>query len=131
MSAIQIVNGVLSDDSDVTDLATGGIFAIETPQGTEAPYITINLVSGKDELMMTGAGKYFLHRVTVESIGRTGIEVMNLGDAVLESLGDIVKQEIEGFKDVDMYSADVDFTQPNDSRTAFQRVQQFFVRWRR
>jgi len=132
MSAIQIVTRRLSSDSAVKAIVTSArVFPVAAPQNAQAPYITVNLVSGRDERLLEGPGKYYRHRVTVESIATSAAEALDLGDAALAALEGIVKETVDGFIDVDVYFADVDFTQPNDPRTAFQRVTQFFVQWRR
>lgn len=132
MSAIQIATYILSRNAAVKAIATAAkVFPIDAPQNTVAPYITVNLVSGQDEHLLDGAGKYYQHRVTVESIGRSPAEALNLGDAALAAVENTIKQHVDTFVDVDIHFADVDFTQPNDSRTAYQRVQQFYIRWRR
>lgn len=131
MSSIQIANHLLSASSAVTDITTADrIFPIFAPQNSDAPYLVVNQVSGNDQHLLGGDGQYFRDRVSIECIGRTAVEVTDLGNAVRAALKWIIKQSFLSFKDVDVTFADVDMTQPNDTRTACQRVIHFFVQWR-
>jgi hypothetical protein len=132
MSAIQIVIHKLVGNAGVTNITTvNKLFPVQAPQNTDAPYIAVNLVSGRDEHMLQGDGGYYRSRVSVECIGLTAAVVLDLGDAVIEALGSTLKQAFLSFKDVDITFADVDITQPNDSQTACQRILHYFVQWRR
>jgi hypothetical protein len=131
MSAIQIVNSLLKREAGVTGAVANRIFPIQAPQAVTGPYLVTNLTSGSDTSLISSPGEYYRHRVAVDVNAEKAQSVIDLGDIILVALPRYIKAEVDIFKDVDVMFADVDFTQPNDNRTAFMRTLQFMVRWRR
>lgn len=132
MSGLQIATTLLSANAGVIALVSAAkVFPIDAPQNTEAPYLLVNHVSGRDEQMIETSGKYYRTRISVQAVSRSAMEVMDIGDAVIAALDNVIKQTVGDFNDVDVLHADVDITDPNDTRSAYLRTLHFFIRWRR
>ena len=131
MSALQIAIDKLVATSAVTDITTtAGIYPEEMPQGASPPCVVVNVVSGQDEHMLTGAGRYYRHRVTIDCIAADPLVAQQLGDAVMGALDNNVNATIGDFTGVSTYFADTDLTDSANDRSAFRRVVDFFIRWR-
>lgn len=130
MSAIQIINAVLNEIEDLKAIVEERIYPGDAPQMIEGSYIITNLTSGNDTPLINGAGKYYRDRVTIDMCAEKFTAVSKMGNILRDRLVDVIKQSIDEFHDVDIHFAGVDFTQPNDARTAYMRTQQFFVQWR-
>ncbi|AZO29424.1 DUF3168 domain-containing protein [Mesorhizobium sp. M1B.F.Ca.ET.045.04.1.1] len=131
MSALEIAITKLTATSAVTSITTAaGIYPIDLPQGASAPCLVVNIVSGFDEQMLDGAGKYYRHRVTVECNAYTADEAMALGDAVMSALQENINATIGSFSGVTTQFADLDRTDTSDDRSTYRRLLDFFIRWR-
>lgn len=131
MSALSIAVTKLKATSAVTTKTTAArVYPIDLPQGASQPCLVVNLISGYDEHMLTGAGKYYRSRVSVECMATTPESVMALGDAVMAALEDNVNATIGTYVGVTTQFADLDRTDYADDRTTYRRVLDFFVRWR-
>ncbi|AMX93619.1 MULTISPECIES: DUF3168 domain-containing protein [Mesorhizobium] len=131
MSALSIAITKLKATSAVTTKTTAvRIYPIDLPQGATMPCLVVNIASGYDEHMLTGAGKYFRNRVTIECMAATPEEVMSLGDAVMTALQDNVNATIGAFTGVATQFADLDRTDYSDDRATYRRTLDFFIRWR-
>ncbi len=131
MSALSIAITKLKATSAVTSrTTTARIYPVDLPQGASQPCLIVNITSGYDEHMLSGAGKYYLNRITVECNAQTPQEVMDLGDAVMAALQDNVHATIGAFVGVTTQFADLDRTDYSDDRTTYRRTLDFFIRWR-
>lgn len=131
MSALEIAVTKLKATSAVTSKTTAvRIYPIDLPQGAQQPCLVVNIASGYDEHMLTGAGKYYRHRITVECLAATPEAVIALGDAVMTAMEDNVNATIGAFAGVTTQLADLDRTDYTDDRTTYRRTLDFFVRWR-
>ena len=131
MSALEIAVTKLGATSSVTTITGAiGIYPISLPQTAAPPCVLVNIVSGQDEHMLTGAGKLYLHRVSVECLATTAAGVMALGDAVMAALEDNANATIGSFTGVSTQWADIDRTDLSDDRTVYRRTLDFFIRWR-
>ncbi|NEI70959.1 DUF3168 domain-containing protein [Rhizobium lusitanum] len=130
MSSIIIANYLLARDASVKAIASNRIYPIQAPQGATRPYIVTNKVGSKDHGLVNAPGKYYRERLTVECITDEALTSIKLGDAVMGCLSGITKRSIADFIDVDIRFADVDFSDQNDTQTAFRDVKQFFIWWR-
>lgn len=131
MSALSIAITKLKATSAVTTKTTAArIYPVDLPQGASPPCLVVNIASGYDEHMLTGAGKYYRNRVTVECNAETPLEVVDLGDAVMAALQDNINATIGAFTGVTTQFADLDRTDYSDDRTTYRRTLDFFIRWR-
>lgn len=131
MSAIGIVVTKLKTTAGVTALVPSArIYPVIFPQGVTAPAIVVNIVGGRDEQMLTGAGKFYEHRVSVECLAVDGSTAVAIGDAVMAALQDVVKATIAGHAGTDVAFADTDVTDYADDRSLARRILHFRVRWR-
>lgn len=131
MSALTIINAVLADIEEVTAIVDNRIFPVEAEQMQEKPYLVTNIISAKDESLISSAGRYPRHRVSIDCIAKKATLSNKLADIIFDRLPDVIKATVGDFKDVDIMFADVDFTQPDKNGTARMRTLHFFVRWRR
>jgi hypothetical protein len=130
MSSIIIVNYLLARDAAVKALVGSKVYPIQAPQGTAPSYIVSNVVGGKDHGLVNAPGKYYRSRVTIEGIAGSALTCINIGSAVMDCLNGVTKRSFTDYVDVDIRFADVDFSDQNDTQTAFRDVKQFFVWWR-
>lgn len=131
MSALKIAVTKLAATSAVTDITTAvGIYPITMPQAAVPPCLIVNVVSGQDEHMLTGAGKYYRHRVSVECLATTALGAEALGAAVMTALQDNANATIGSFTGVATQFADSDRTDFSDDRSVYRRTVDFFIRWR-
>ncbi|TIX28923.1 DUF3168 domain-containing protein [Mesorhizobium sp.] len=131
MSALSIAITKLKATSAVTSKTTAArIYPVDLPQGASQPCLVVNIASGYDEHMLSGAGKYYRNRVTVECNAPTSEAVMALGDAVMAALEDNVNATIGTFTGITTQFADLDRTDYTDDRTTYRRTLDFFIRWR-
>lgn len=131
MSALAIAITKLKATPAVTSLTTAaGVYPIDMPQQATAPCLVVNLTSGYDEHMLSGAGKYYRNRITVECLAVGPEAVVALGDAVLAALQDNVNATIGAFTGVTTQFADLDRTDFSNDRTTYRRTLDFFIRWR-
>lgn len=131
MSAIDIAIAKLVATPGVTNITTPArIYPIVVPQTAEAPFIVVNIVTGRDDLLLAGAGQYYLGRVSVDCCAATASAAVALGNAVMAALQDVVKESIGAYTDVDIYFATTDMTDVADDRSMCRRLLHFYVRWR-
>lgn len=134
MSAIEIVDKILTADPDVKQLCKW-VFPINAPQNQAPPYYVLNLSGGNDQPLLSGAGQYYRHRVSVEAVAGTGTLAVQMGSAALTALRENIKAEVivgrARYIDVDIIFANVDETTSSPSRDVFVRLLQFNVMWRR
>lgn len=131
MSALTIAITKLATTSAVTDLTgTVGVYPINFPQTAVMPCVVVNIVSGFDEKMLTGAAKFYRHRVSVDCLADTALGAMALGDAVMSALEDNVNATIGSFTGVSSQFADTDRTDFSDDRSVYRRTLDYFIRWR-
>lgn len=131
MSALDIAITRLAQNAGVTAITTSrNIYPISAPQNATAPYLIVNVVSTRDERMLTGAGRYPRSRVSVECVASTPTGAMALGAAVMAALDNIVKANVGSFSSVDSLFADTDVTIAADDRSSFKRTLDFFIRHR-
>lgn len=130
MSALAIVIAKLKATSGVTSITGAkGIYPIDLPQDASPPCVIANIVTGDDELMLTGAGKYYRGLVTVECLAVTPDAVIALGNAVIAALEDVVSQTLAGHV-ANILKGNSDFTDISDDRSTYRRTVDFKVRWR-
>ena len=131
MSALQIAIDKLVATAGVTAITTAaGIYPEEMPQNALMPCIVVNIVSGQDEHMLTGAGGYYRHRVSVECNAANPLVAQQLGNAVMAALQTNVNATIGDFTGVSTSFADTELTGRSDDRSASRRILDFFIRWR-
>lgn len=131
MSALSIAITKLAATSAVTSKTTvARIYPIVFPQTASLPCLVANVVSGYDEHMLDGAGKYYRNRISIECLAASAEEVIALGDAVMSALQDNVNATIGAFTGVTTQFADLDRTDYSDDRTTYRRTLDFFIRWR-
>lgn len=130
MSALTIINDILSDIPEVVAIVDNRIFPIEAEQMQSAPYLVTNIISAKDESLIDAAGQYPRHRISIDCVAPKAVTSSRLADILFKMLPRTIKATVGNFKDVDVMFADVDFTQPNRDNTAKMRTLHFFVRWR-
>ena len=131
MSALQIAIDKLVATAGVTAITTAArIYPVEMPQAAVAPCVVVNVISGQDEHMLTGAGRYYRHRVSIDCIAADPLVAQQLGDAVMGALDNNVNATIGDFTGVSTYFADTDLTDSANDRSSFRRVLDYFIRWR-
>lgn len=139
MSALSIITAVLLQDEDFVAIAGTNVRSFGAEQALAAPFTVLNIVSGNDASMLSGAGRYFDTRVSVECTSLSGSLTNRMGEAAIAALGDIVKQNVWSSGgspstliavDVDIEMAGSDITDTSDDRSTFRRVIDFAVRWR-
>lgn len=138
MSAISIAIAKVRSVTAVTDVvAATKLYPIEAPQGATTPFCIFNLVAERDEQMMSGAGRLYDSRVSIECVGATGTMANHIGELVKTALESVVKETItvsvvspsQVFTGVDIMKADTDVTDRADDRSMTRRTLDFYVRW--
>lgn len=131
MSALHIAIDKLKATGGVTAIVGAkGIYPIQLPQTATLPCLEINIVGGSDQHMLTGAGGYYEHRVSIRCFAADALGVIDLGNAVLAALQDNINVTIGSFSGVNTRWADLDFTEVSDERQTAMRVLDFYIRWR-
>jgi hypothetical protein len=135
MSAIAITIQKLLASPDVIDIVEDRIFPIMAPQGAVRPYIVVHLIDNGDSVSLNGAARYYRTIVQTDSYAEMtpagAVTVMGLGDAVIEALNGVVKEEIAGCADVDILLGSTDSTDSFLEANTHRRYTQFSCRWRR
>lgn len=132
MSTLKVVIAALKTaDYDVVDIVgENGIHAIAAPQEAAKPYLVVNMVGEPDIEMVAGPARYYEGRIQIDCVAADRLVAVDLGQAVKNQIGGIVKASIAGASDVDIYADGVDMTDVSDDRSSFRRVIGFYVRWR-
>lgn len=131
MSGLSIAITKLVATPAVTAITTSArIYPIMFPQNAALPCVVVNITSGRDEHMLTGAGGYYQQRVTVECLAESASAAMTLGDKVRSALESNVNATIGSFTGVSTQFADFERTDYSDDRSTYRRSLDFFIRFR-
>lgn len=135
MSAVQIVITKLLAASAVTAITSTRVYPILAPQTAITPQIVVHLIDNDDGAHLNGANKYYRSIVQVDSnvadsISGAAGKMLDLGETVIDVLNGVIKETVAGFKDVDIFLGDSDFTEYLNDRNAHSRVTRFSVQWR-
>lgn len=130
MSAIQIVDRLLRADAKVTNsvhIATAG-------QKQLPPFIIISHVHEMQEIVVAGAVREYVARVSVAIFTSDAIECDRQAEAVKDCLGFVAHQTVgsgtKAWRDVSIMKAGNDTLDYNDDRNAYRRTIDYYVRWR-
>lgn len=130
MSALEIAVTKLSTTAGVTAIVGVGVYPIDLPQTATPPCVIVNVAGGQDEHMLTGAGRYYRHRVSVECLAISAAGAMALRNAVMAALDNNANATIGDFSGVATQFADFERTDYSDDRTTYRATVDFFIRWR-
>lgn len=131
MSGLFIVANRLQGNAGVIALVPAAkIFLVKAQQATPLPFIVLSQASGHDTLLIGGQGDYPCERISVNCFSTTGHGAVTIGNAVKAALKNTIKASVGSYDDVDIWFADVDFTNYADTDESIFRVIDFMVRWR-
>ncbi|MFI0846439.1 DUF3168 domain-containing protein [Mesorhizobium sp. IMUNJ 23232] len=88
MSALPIIEAILSAAAPVQNIVSGKVFYSTAPQGTVAPYVIIVGTSEDDETLLAGAARFPEAYVTTVAYAVDYPQAENLGNAIVAALQD-------------------------------------------
>lgn len=88
MSALPVIEAILSAAAPVTGIVSNRIFYSVAPQGAAVPYIVLIGTSEGDEVLLQGQAQFPEGLISVAMYGADFPAVESLGDAVIAALQD-------------------------------------------
>ena len=131
MSGIEIVRQRLVTNSAVRALVpAANVYPIAVPQGAPKKRIFLYKSGGNDHQVLSGAAKLYMNRISVVSEDETASIAITIDKAVLAALENVVKATVLGLHDVDIFTADTEFTDYDDTIQVFRCHRDFRVHWK-
>ena len=136
MSGINITTKTLLASPAVTLVVGQRIYPLFSPQGAALPNIIVHLISEPDHNMLSGAGKYYESRVSVECRTAGNVpQLFGLANAVIAAMQDKIEYGIASCV-ATIRKEGSDETDSSDEANAqgtvdsVRRIIDFYIHWR-